>query len=161
MFLSLEVKLPFYSLCFNGNYFLFATQDPSVWHRFITSEIWFNHNCDSWFCWQDFTSKYKYISYADGNCNHNCMVQNICSKRPYASYDTLASLYSGCTGSRFLPFTLVSTTSPYCFPPFLLAHSPCNIDMPGSPSSPQHPCLPVVSTCHILLWKRQHELCCA
>ena len=52
---------------------------------------------------------------------------------------------------RFLPFTLVLIVSLYCFPPLLSAHSSCNINMPGSPSSPQYPGLPVVSTCHILL----------
>lgn len=79
--------------------------------------------------------------------------KHICSKRPYdnSCYNTFWSYRC-----RFLPLTLVSTI--YCFPPSLLAYSPCNINMPGSPSPPQYPGLSVVSTCHICYEKRQHKL---
>ena len=47
-----------------------------------------------------------------------------------------------------LPSTLVSIISLYCFPPLLLAHSPCNIKCQCPP--PLHN-IPLGSTCYILL----------
>lgn len=161
MFLSLVVKFPFYSLFFTCNYFLFATQDLSVWHRFITPEILLN-NCYSWFCWQNSTSTYKYSNYADGNKSRlhglksNCFQKTMCSLW-YSFKNTFQS-----HNSRFFPFTQVSTTSFYCFPPLFLAHSPHHLNMPGFPTFPPHPALIAVSTCHFfLLWPEvvQAALC--